>query len=162
MAQAAAKSASLSAGDKAPAFDMPADNGGNVSLDTLKGKKIVLYFYPKDDTPGCTLEGKDFSAHMQDFKKANTEVIGVSKDSVESHCKFRDKYGYSITLASDEGGSVCENYGVWGEKNMYGKKYMGIERTTFLIDGQGIIRQVWNKVKVEGHAEEALKAAQAL
>ncbi len=99
---------------------------------------------------------------MQDFKKAGAEVIGVSKDSVESHCKFRDKYGYSITLASDEGGQVCEDYGVWAEKNMYGKKYMGIERTTFLIDAQGVIRQIWNKVKVEGHADEVLSAAKSL
>lgn len=156
------KTTLLSEGIQAPAFDMPADNGKNVSLADLKGKNVVLYFYPKDDTPGCTLEGKDFSARMKEFESADTMVIGVSKDSVESHCKFRDKYGYTVLLASDEGCTVCEEYGVWGEKNMYGKKYMGIERTTFLIDKTGKIAKIWRKVKVDGHAEEVLAESKKL
>ena len=152
----------LSEGDKAPAFSMPASGGAALSLAGLKGKNIVLYFYPKDDTPGCTLEGKEFSALKKQFDTANTEIIGVSKDSVASHDKFCKKYGYSITLGSDEDGSVCEDYGVWVEKSMYGKKYMGIERSTFLIDAQGKLARIWRKVKVEGHAEDVLKAVQAL
>ncbi len=164
MAKTAAvtSSSALSEGEKAPAFTMPANGGATVSLAKLKGKNVVLYFYPKDDTPGCTLEGKDFSALKKQFEAANTEVIGVSKDSVASHDKFCGKYGYTITLASDEEGSVCEEYGVWVEKSMYGKKYMGIERSTFLIDASGKIARIWRKVKVEGHADEVLKAAQAL
>lgn len=163
MAQAAKKShVTLEEGADAPDFDLPADNGKNISLTGLKGKNIVFYFYPKDDTPGCTLEGKDFSNLMKDFENANTAVIGVSKDSVESHCKFRDKYGYSILLASDEDGKACEAYGVWVEKNMYGKKYMGIERTTFLINKEGKIAHIWRKVKVDGHAKEVLAEAKKL
>lgn len=163
MANAAQKADhQLEEGAIAPQFDLPADNGKNISLSSLKGKNVVFYFYPKDDTPGCTLEGKDFSSLIQDFDKANTVVIGTSKDSVESHCKFRDKYGYSILLASDESGEVCEAYGVWVEKNMYGKKYMGIERATFLIDKTGKIAKIWRKVKVDGHAKEVLAEAKKL
>lgn len=153
---------SLKEGDAAPAFTMPASGGKTVSLAKLKGKHVVLYFYPKDDTPGCTLEGKDFSALKEQFASANVEIIGVSKDSVASHDKFCAKYDYSVTLASDENGAVCEAYGVWVEKSMYGKKYMGIERTTFLINAEGVIAKVWRKVKVEGHAEDVLKAAMSL
>lgn len=159
---AATKSHILAEGSKAPDFTMPGSGGKTVSLSKMKGKNVVLYFYPKDDTPGCTLEGKEFSALKKQFEAANTEVIGVSKDSVASHDKFCGKYGYTITLASDEDGSVCEEYGVWVEKSMYGKKYMGIERSTFLIDSSGKLARIWRKVKVEGHADEVLKAAQAL
>lgn len=159
---AVAHSQSLSEGSKAPDFTMSASGGATVALSKLKGKNVVLYFYPKDDTPGCTLEGKDFSALKKQFDAANTEIIGVSRDSVASHDKFCSKYGYSITLASDEDGSVCENYGVWVEKSMYGKKYMGIERSTFLIDANGKLARIWRKVKVEGHADDVLKTAQAL
>ncbi len=158
----AASLATLSEGDKAPDFTMPGSGGATVALSKMKGKNVVLYFYPKDDTPGCTLEGKEFSALKAKFDAANTEVIGVSKDSVASHDKFCGKYGYTITLASDESGSVCEDYGVWVEKSMYGKKYMGIERSTFLIDGKGQIARIWRKVKVDGHADEVLAAAQGL
>ncbi|MBY0356298.1 MAG: peroxiredoxin [Rickettsiales bacterium] len=152
----------LTVGDAAPDFSMPANGGAHVSLAGLKGKNIVLYFYPKDDTPGCTLEGKDFSTMKEAFAAANAEIIGVSKDSVASHEKFCAKFDYTILLASDEGSDVCESYGVWVEKNMYGKKYMGIERATFLIDGNGKLAKIWRKVKVEGHAEEVLKAVHTL
>ena len=153
---------SVDAGDKAPAFTMPTDGGGKVSLSKLKGKPVVLYFYPKDDTPGCTKEACAFRDAMPDFSKIDAEIIGVSKDSVAKHDKFKAKYELPFTLASDEDGAVCEAYGVWVEKNMYGRKYMGIERATFLIDGKGKIARVWRKVKVAGHAEEVLEAVQAL
>lgn len=152
---------SLTIGDAAPAFSMATDGAGNVSLSSLSGKNIALYFYPKDDTPGCTVEAKDFAQLMPEFDKVNTVIIGVSKDSVASHDKFKVKYCLPFTLASDEG-SVCEDYGVWTEKSMYGKTYMGVERTTFLIDKAGKIAQVWRKVKVDGHAQEVLAAAKAL
>ncbi len=153
---------SLDAGDKAPAFKMATDGGGTVSLAGLKGKPVVLYFYPKDDTPGCTKEACAFRDAMPDFSKIDAEIIGVSKDSVARHDKFKAKYDLPFTLASDEDGSVCEAYGVWVEKNMYGRKYMGIERATFLIDAKGKIARVWRKVKVNGHADEVLDAVQAL
>ncbi len=165
MANAAAtkNETGLQVGDKAPAFDMPADNGKNVTLAGFKGQKnVVLYFYPKDDTPGCTIEAKDFRDLVKDFAFEDTIVIGVSKDDIKSHCKFRDKYELSFTLASDKDGDVCERYGVWGEKSMYGKKYMGVFRSTFLIDMEGTIAAVWPKVSVTDHAKEVLEAAKAL
>ncbi|WP_262028921.1 peroxiredoxin [Microvirga sp. Mcv34] len=153
---------SLTIGTKAPAFSLPATDGREISLDTLKGRKVVLYFYPKDDTSGCTMEAKDFQALKADFAAADTEIVGVSPDPLKSHDKFRAKYGLDFSLASDEAKAMLEAYGVWVEKSMYGRKYMGVERTTVLIDRDGNVAQVWNKVKVPGHAEEVLKAAQAL
>ena len=153
---------SLNAGDKAPDFTMATDGGGSVSLAGLKGKKVILYFYPKDDTPGCTKEACGFRDNLPDFTGIDAEIIGVSKDSVAKHDKFKAKYELPFTLASDEDGSVCEAYGTWVEKSMYGKKYMGIDRATFLIDADGKIAQVWRKVKVPGHVEEVLEAAKGL
>ena len=152
----------LSAGDKAPAFDMPTNDNKNVSLSGLSGKNIVLYFYPKDDTPGCTIEAKDFRDNIKDFDKLNTVIIGVTKDSVKSQDKFSEKYCLPFPLASAENTSVCEDYGVWKEKMNYGKAYMGIERSTFLIDKKGIIRQIWRKVKVDGHVIAVLEAVKSL
>lgn len=152
----------LSEGDAAPAINLPADNGASINLADLKGKKVVVYFYPKDDTPGCTTESKDFRDHLSAFDAANTAIIGISKDSVASHDKFKSKHELNFILASDEEGDVCERYGVWVEKNMYGKKYMGIQRATFLIDAQGKIARIWPKVKVPGHVQEVLEAAQGL
>jgi thioredoxin-dependent peroxiredoxin len=126
-----------------------------------RGKKLILYFYPKDDTSGCTKEAQEFSALAVEFAKAGAVVIGISKDSEKSHGKFITKYDLKVALGSDESGAVCEAFGVWVEKSMYGKKYMGIERSTFLIDGQGKIVQAWRKVKVPGHAAEVLAAAQS-
>ncbi len=148
-------------GTAAPAFTMPTDSGGEISLAALKGKKVVLYFYPKDDTSGCTKEACAFRDALPDFTGIDAVVIGVSKDSAASHDKFKKKYELTFPLASDTSG-VCEAYGVWVEKSMYGKKYMGIERATFLIDASGKIAKVWNKVKVDGHAAEVLAAAKAL
>jgi peroxiredoxin Q/BCP len=153
---------SLEPGAKAPDFDLPTDGGGNAGLKALAGKTVVLYFYPKDDTSGCTSEAKAFSEAKAQFDKAGAVVIGASKDTVASHAKFRAKYDLSIVLASDVDGKVVEAYGAWVEKSMYGRKYMGIERSTFLIDGQGVIKRVWRKVKVPGHAQEVLKAVQDL
>ena len=152
----------LKEGDKAPDFKLPSDSGKIVSLKELKGKKIILYFYPKDDTSGCTLQAKIFRDELAEFSKRGAVVLGVSKDSVDSHVKFKTKYGLNFSLLSDESGEVCEKYDVWKEKNMYGKTYMGIERTTFVIDENARIEKVFPKVKVEGHAAEVLKAAQAL
>ena len=149
-------------GDAAPAFALSTDGGGTASLAALDGRKIVLYFYPKDDTPGCTTEAIAFTALKDGFAAADTTVIGVSKDSVASHAKFRAKHSLSIDLAADPEGSVVEAYGTWVEKSMYGKKYMGIDRATFLIDRDGKLAAVWRKVKVPGHAEAVLEAAQAL
>jgi len=149
----------LAEGDQAPNFTMPTDGGGSVSLADLKGEQVVLYFYPKDDTPGCTKEACAFRDAMPDFSKVKARIIGVSKDTVAKHDKFKAKYDLPFTLASDEDGSVCEDYGVWVEKNMYGRKYMGIERATFLIGADGAIKTVWRKVKVPGHAEAVLEAA---
>ena len=153
---------SLEIGDKAPDFTMPTDGDGTVSLKALKGKSVILYFYPKDDTSGCTKEACGFRDSLPDFSKTGATVIGVSKDTVASHDKFKKKYKLPFALASDEDIAVAKRYGVWVEKSMYGKQYMGIERSTFLIDGKGIIRNVWRKVKVAGHAEEVLAAAEAL
>lgn len=146
-------------GSKAPAFTLPGAGGATLSLADFAGKTLVLYFYPKDDTSGCTAEAKDFNALRADFQAAGAEILGVSPDSPKSHDKFRDKYGLGFALASDESKAMLEAYGVWVEKSMYGRKYMGVERTTFLIGPDGTIRHIWNKVKVPGHAEEVLKAA---
>lgn len=154
--------ASPTEGTPAPDFSLPADGGGTVSLSALKGRKVVLYFYPKADTPGCTKESIDFSRLKGEFERAGAVIIGVSADAVVAQDKFKAKHGLTIPLASDPDRSMIERYGVWVEKSMYGKQYMGIERTTFLIDGNGVIRKVWSKVKVEGHAEEVLAATKAL
>ena len=153
---------SLEIGDNAPSFDLPADGGGKVSLKDLKGKKVVLYFYPKDDTSGCAAEACAFRDSLPDFSKVKAAVIGISRDSVASHDKFKKKFGLTFPLASDEDGKVCEAYGTWVQKSMYGRKYMGVERSTFLIDEKGVIRGIWRSVKVPGHAEEVLKAAGVL
>jgi peroxiredoxin Q/BCP len=153
---------SVEVGDKAPDFTLPGDGGGTVSLKALKGKTVVLYFYPKDDTSGCTAEACAFRDALPDFCKAKAEIVGVSRDPVASHDQFKTKYDLLFPLASDVDGKVCQAYGVWVEKSMYGKKYMGIERATFLIDAKGVVRKLWRKVKVPGHAEEVLKAAEML
>ena len=153
---------SVEVGDKAPDFTLPSDGGGKVSLKALKGKAVVLYFYPKDDTSGCTAESCAFRDALPNFSKAMAEIIGISRDSVASHDKFKAKYGLTFPLAADEEGKVCEAFGTWVEKSMYGRKYMGIERSTFLIDAKGVVRNVWRKVKVPGHAEAVLEAAAAL
>ncbi len=156
-------SASLTEGEQAPGFtNIPADDGNSYSLSDFAGKRVVLYFYPKDDTPGCTTESIAFTEHRAAFEDLNTVILGVSKDSVAKHCKFRDKHQLGIRLLSDEESDLCEQYGTWVEKNMYGKKYMGIERSTFLIDEQGIIRGIWRKVKVNGHVEAVLGAVKQL
>ncbi|KGM48319.1 thioredoxin-dependent thiol peroxidase [Pseudooceanicola atlanticus] len=149
-------------GDTAPDFTLPQDGGDPVTLSDLRPAPVVLFFYPKDDTPGCTTENKDFTAMGADFEAAGAKILGVSKDSVEKHAKFRTKHDLATTLLSDAEGDVCERYGVWGEKKMYGKTFMGITRATFLIDGEGRIAKVWPKVKVAGHAEEVLEAVKAL
>ncbi|HEV7464397.1 MAG TPA: thioredoxin-dependent thiol peroxidase [Methyloceanibacter sp.] len=153
---------SLEVGDQAPDFTLAADGGGKVSLKALKGKTVVLYFYPKDDTPGCTAEACAFRDQLPDFSKVKAAVVGISRDSVASHDKFKKKFSLPFPLASDEDGKVSEAYGTWVEKSMYGRKYMGIERSTFLIDGNGVIRNIWRKVKVDGHADDVLKAASGL
>ena len=170
---------SLEVGDKAPDFSLPTDGGGKVSLKELRGKTVVLYFYPRDDTPGCTAEACAFRDSLPDFSKVKAEVVGISRDDpaqlrefADEHDlpftllsdpdKFKKKFKLPFPLASDEDGKVTEAYGVWVEKSMYGKKYMGIERATFLIDAKGVIRDIWRKVKVDGHADEVLKAAEGL
>jgi peroxiredoxin Q/BCP len=153
---------SIEVGDKAPDFTLPTDGGGKVALSKLRGQKVVLYFYPKDDTSGCTAEACGFRDNLPKFDKTEAAVIGVSRDSVASHDKFKKKHDLPFTLASDEDGKVCERYGVWVEKSMYGRKYMGIERATFLIDEKGVVQGVWRKVKVPGHVEAVLAAAKAL
>ncbi len=150
------------AGNPAPDFTLPSDTEDDVALSALRPAPVVLYFYPKDDTPGCTKEAIAFSEHLGAFAAAGVKVFGVSKDPVAKHAKFRTKHGLSVPLLSDENNDVCERYGVWVEKNMYGKKYMGIERATFLIDSTGTIAQVWRKVKVPGHAEVVLDAVNQL
>ncbi len=152
----------LTVGDKAPDFTLPRDGGGTVSLSGLAPKKVVLYFYPKDDTPGCTTEALDFTRLADEFAAAGSVVVGVSKDSVTAHDKFCRKHGLGVILASDEAGDTCERFGVWGEKKMYGKTFMGITRTTFIIDGTGRIARIWSGVKVDGHSAEVLDAARAL
>jgi len=158
----ARKATELKEGDKAPDFTLPVDGGGKVTLSKFKGKPVVLYFYPKDDTSGCTAEACSFRDNLPKFGKIEAEVIGISRDSVASHDKFKQKYTLPFILASDESSEVCEKYGVWVEKSMYGRKYMGIERATFLIDAKGVIRKIWRKVKVPGHAEVVLEALKEL
>ena len=152
----------ITEGVPAPTFDMAVDGGERVSLAGLKGRSVVLYFYPKADTPGCTNEARDFSALADAFAAAGAVVIGVSRDPVRKLDRFKDKYDLRVVLASDEPGDVTEAFGVWVEKSMYGRTYMGIERATFLLDGAGVVRHVWRKVSVKGHAEEVLTAVQAL
>ena len=149
-------------GKSAPDFDLPTDAGKPVRLSHLKGHPVVVYFYPKDDTSGCTKEAQAFTALAATFKAAKAQVIGISPDSVESHAKFRKKYGLDLHLAADVEKTVATAFGVWVEKSMYGKKYMGVERATFLIDGKGKIAKVWRKVKVAGHAEDVLAAVKDL
>ena len=153
---------SVSEGNKAPTFTLEADGGSIVNLKDLRGKSVVLYFYPKDSTPGCTTEACDFRDNIQSFSRNNVTVIGISKDSIKRHDNFKAKYDLPFTLASDNNNKVCENYGTWLEKSMYGKKYMGIERSTFLIDSDGIIRKIWRKVRVSGHVEDVLKSTETL
>ena len=153
---------SVKPGDKAPDFTLPTDGGGSVSLSKLRGKPVVLYFYPKDDTSGCTAEACGFRDSFPDYGKTGATVIGVSRDPVASHDKFKKKYQLPFTLGADTEGKVTEAYGGWVEKSMYGRKYMGIERATFLIDKTGVVRNVWHKVKVPGHVGEVLKAVKAL
>lgn len=148
-------------GDMAPEFTLPRDGGGTVHLADLRGTRVVLFFYPRDDTPGCTNEAKGFSAQLRDFDAAGVQVFGISKDSVASHDKFVAKHDLTVPLLSDEHGQTCEDYGAWKEKSMYGRKFMGIERTTVLIDAEGRIAQRWNKVKVPGHVDAVLQAVQA-
>ena len=149
-------------GDQVPDVKLETMEGKSVSPKDFGGQKLVLYFYPKDDTTGCTREAQDFSALADQFGAAGTWVMGISKDSVAKHRKFTDKYELKVPLATDADGSVCEAFGVWIEKSMYGRKYMGIDRSTFLIDRDGVVKRVWRKVSVPGHAEEVLKAAQEL
>jgi thioredoxin-dependent peroxiredoxin len=155
-------SAKIAVGGKAPSFKLPHDGGGEVSLADFKGRKLVLYFYPKADTPGCTREAQAFSKLRAAFQRAGTAILGVSADPVKAQDKFKTKYDLSIPLASDETHKMLTAYGVWGEKSMYGRKYMGVMRVTVLIDGKGRIARVWPKVSVDGHAEEVLEAAKAL
>ena len=153
---------SLDVGDKAPTFTLPTDGGGDISLKDLKGETVILYFYPKDDTSGCTAEACAFRDALPDFSKVNATVIGVSKDPVKKHDKFRQKHGLETVLVADEEKQALSAYGVWVEKSMYGRKYMGVERSTFLIGADGRIVRAWRKVKVPGHAEEVLAAAKTL
>ncbi len=143
----------LNIGDAAPDFTLPTNGGGEITLSNLKGQNVVIYFYPKDDTPGCTKESCGFRDALPEFENLNAAIIGISKCSVKKHDKFVEKYDLNFPLASDENGRTCEDYGVWKEKNMYGKTYMGIVRSTFLIDENGKIAHIWNKVKVPGHIE---------
>lgn len=148
--------------DIAPDFTLPRDGGGEVTLSALRGGTVVLFFYPRDDTPGCTKESIGFSEQLQAFAEAGAQVFGISRDSVAKHDKFVAKHGLTTPLLSDENSTVCEDYGVWVEKNMYGRKSMGIERSTFIIDPEGKIARVWRKVKVPGHVDEVLDAVRAL
>ena len=152
----------LHEGATAPDFTLPQDGGDDVTLSALRGRTVVLYFYPKDDTGGCTKEAVAFTEHLPAFTAAGAVVIGISKDTVAKHEKFRAKHGLGVVLLSDADSDVCERYGVWAEKQMYGKTYMGIERSTFVIDGAGVIRKAWHKVKVPGHVEAVLDAVTSL
>lgn len=148
--------------DVAPDFTLPQDGGDDINLSDSRGDAVVLFFYPRDDTTGCTKESIAFSTHLQEFADAGVQVYGISKDSIASHAKFRAKHKLTVGLLSDENGSVCEDYGVWCEKNMYGRKYMGIERSTFLIARDGTIAHIWRKVKVANHVEAVLEAVKSL
>ncbi len=152
----------LDIGDTAPDFTLPRDGGGTLSLADLKGKPAVIYFYPKDDTPGCTKEACGFRDAWEDVTDAGIQVVGVSKDPVKRHDTFKAKYELPFPLLADEDGTLCEAFGVWKEKNMYGKKSMGIERSTFLLDADGVVRKVWRRVKVDGHVEKVLAEAKGL
>jgi peroxiredoxin Q/BCP len=152
----------LSAGDKAPSFKIATDSGETISSSSLKGKPYIVYFYPKDDTSGCTKEAIGFSESLKKFDRLGVAVLGISKDSLESHAKFRKKHKLKIALGADPDLKMAENWGVWGEKTLYGRKYMGMERATFLVNAKGVIEQAWRKVKVPGHVEAVLKAAEAL
>jgi peroxiredoxin Q/BCP len=149
-------------GDPVPDVKLEGADGKTVSPADFAGQKLILYFYPKDDTSGCTAEAQQFSALAEEFQNAGTWVLGVSKDSAKSHAKFTEKYALQVALASDTDGAVCEAFGTWVEKSMYGRKYMGIERATFLVDRDGVVKKAWRKVKVPGHADEVLEAARAL
>ncbi len=154
--------ADLEVGDLAPDFDLPRDGGGSLRLSQLRGKPVVLYFYPADDTPGCTAEAIDFSRLKPDFEKAGATVIGLSHDSTRKHDKFKAKHGLGVDLVADEEREAIEAYGLWVEKKLYGRTYMGVERATFLIGADGRIVRIWRKVKVKGHAEAVLEAVRAL
>ncbi|MGA0426464.1 MAG: thioredoxin-dependent thiol peroxidase [Alphaproteobacteria bacterium] len=151
----------LDVGDVAPDFTLPTDGGGEMTLSSMRGKKVVLYFYPKDDTSGCTKEACDFREKISEFEKAGAVVLGMSPDGVKKHDKFKAKYDLPFSLIADEEKTALQAYGVWVEKSMYGRKYMGVERTTFLIDADGSIQSVWRKVKVPGHVDAVLDAVQA-
>ena len=151
----------VTAGTPAPDFTLPRDGGGTLTLSELRGRQVVLYFYPRDDTPGCTTEGIEFSQSLEAFEAAGAVVVGVSRDSVAAHDRFVAKHDLKVILLSDAEGEVCEAYGTWVEKTMYGKTSMGIERATFLVDAQGTVREVWRKVKVAGHVEAVLEAVRA-
>ena len=147
----------LTEGSPAPEIDLPTDNGGHFRLSDMKGEKVLIYFYPKDDTSGCTKESCSFSENIKSFERLGCAIVGISKDSVKSHDKFKKKYDLQFALASDENSDVCERYGTWVEKSMYGRKYMGIDRTTILVDEKGVIQKIWPKVKVDGHTDEILE-----
>jgi peroxiredoxin Q/BCP len=149
-------------GDKAPGFSLAMDGGGQISLSDLKGQPFVLYFYPKDDTAGCTSEALAFSQNLKKFERLGVNVVGISKDSVVSHDRFKTKYKLKLTLASDPEVETARAYGVWGEKTLYGRKYMGMERATFLVDAKGKIQEIWRKIRVPGHVEAVLTAAKSL
>ena len=152
----------IETGTEVPDFELPTDGGDVFRLSALAGKPVVLFFYPKDDTSGCTTEARDFTRLATDFRSAGVAVLGISPDSIEKHKKFKTKHALDVRLAADEDHAVAERFGVWVEKSMYGRKYMGIERSTFLIDGRGRIAQTWRKVRVPGHADAVLAAARAL
>lgn len=152
----------IAEGKRAPAFSLASAEGGKVSLKDLKGKTVVIYFYPKDSTPGCTVEANDFNAALPALTKMGAVVLGVSKDSIDSHCKFRDKQGLRFPLLSDPEGATLEKYGAWGEKTNYGRTFMGIIRTTVIIDGEGVVRKIFPQVRVKGHVDEVLAAIKAL
>lgn len=152
----------VSVGKKVPNFTLPATSDKEISLGKLKGKNVVIYFYPKDSTPGCTTEGQDFRDHYKAFQQHDTEILGVSRDGIKSHENFKDKQSFPFELLSDKEETLCQLFDVIKEKNMYGKKVLGIERSTFLIDTKGVLRQEWRKVKVKGHVEEVLEAVKAL
>ena len=152
----------LDVGDNAPEFTIATDGGGSFSLSEMKGYNVIIYFYPKDDTPGCTKEACGFRDMLPDFSDSSAKIIGISKDTVVKHDKFKSKYELPFLLGADLEGIVCEAYGTWVEKSMYGRQYMGIERATFLVDKEGVLQGVWRKVKVKGHVEEVLSAVQNL